>query len=132
VIRAALANSYDALGKTKEADEARTKAETTYVQLIADAEKENQRVALAHCGLAALYLISDREARANYDKCAVFNIAQSRTEVDVPYVVGMRRADAIIVLAEAGLEPEVSKDVTVVKSQEPIGTAKPGAKITLN
>jgi tetratricopeptide (TPR) repeat protein len=131
--RASLANSYAALGKAKESEEARSNAEKTYIQLIADAEKEHQKVALAHCGLAALYLISERpEARENYDKCAAFNIAQSRIEVDVPYVVGLRRADAITVLAEAGLEPEVSKDLQVVSSQEPTGLAKPDTKIKLN
>ena len=132
--RGALANTYAAMGRSKESEDFYKRAEETYQNAIQDAAKEQQNFAAAYCGLGSLYLIQGKpEAADNYSKCAAFNIAALVTDVTVPNVVGLHRATAIHVLAEAGLEPEIVVDGDVVETQEPVAGAvvKTGTKIKI-
>jgi hypothetical protein len=108
-------------------------AEKTFKASIAEAERQNQKFAQSYCGLASLYLIlGDDKARENYDKCVAYNIAALVTETDVPKVIGLRRPNAIQLLAEAGLEPEFVNNGETVENQEPLtGKIKIGTKVKL-
>jgi tetratricopeptide (TPR) repeat protein len=115
--RAALANTYAAMGKTRESFTSYDLAETTYNQAIT----EDSGFANAYCGLASLLLIRGNpvDAAANYEKCVTYSTQALVTEVEVPDVVGLRRATAIQTLAEAGLIPEIVTDGESVGSQDP-------------
>ncbi len=132
--RAALANTYAAMGKPEQSEEFYNRAEETYRAAIQDADKEKQNFAAPYCGLASLYLILGKpETADNYAKCTAFNIAALVADVTVPNVVNLRRATAIHVLAEAGLEPDITVDGEAVESQEPAAASvvKIGTKIKL-
>jgi tetratricopeptide (TPR) repeat protein len=114
--RAALANTYAAMGKSDASIEYYTKAEDTYNNAL----KEDNTLAAAYCGLASIHLIQGKpDVDENYRKCVAFNVSALVTDVDVPYVVGLRRAAAIQTLAEVGLEPEIVADGETVESQYP-------------
>jgi tetratricopeptide (TPR) repeat protein len=115
--RAALANTYAAMGKTAESFTFYDRAEATYNQAIT----EDPAFANAYCGLASLHLIrgNQAEAAANYGKCVTYSAQALVSEVAVPDVTGMRRAAAIQTLAEAGLVPDIVTDGETVGSQVP-------------
>jgi tetratricopeptide (TPR) repeat protein len=115
--RAALATTYSAMGKTAESFTFYDRAEATYNQAIT----EDAGFANAYCGLASLHLIRGNpvDAAANYGKCVTYSTQALVTEVEVPDVVGLRRAAAIQTLAEAGLIPDIVTEGETVGSQEP-------------
>jgi len=131
--QAALADAYAAMGQSVKSFETYQKAENTYKASIAEAERQNQKFAQSYCGLASMYLIlGDNKARENYDKCVAYNIAALVTEAEVPKVLSLRRPNAIQLLAEAGLEPEIVTDGETVVAQEPLmGKIKIGTKVKL-
>lgn len=131
--QAALADAYAGMGDRTNSFDAYKDAEKTYLASIAEAERQNQKFAQAYCGLASLYLIlGDDKARDNYDKCVAYNIAALVTETDVPTVKGLRRPNAIQLLAEAGLEPDFVNNGETVENQEPLtGRIKIGTKVKL-
>jgi len=115
--RAALANTYAAMGKTAESFTFYDRAEATYNQAIT----EDPAFANAYCGLASLHLIrgNQAEAAANYGKCVTYSAQALVSEVAVPDVTSMRRAAAIQTLAEAGLVPDIVTEGETVGSQVP-------------
>jgi tetratricopeptide (TPR) repeat protein len=131
--QAALADAYAGMGDRAKSFEAYKDAEKTYLASIAEAERQNQKFAQSYCGLASLYLIlGDDKARENYDKCISYNIAALVRETDVPTVKGLRRPNAIQLLAEAGLEPDFVNNGETVAEQEPLtGKIKIGTKVKL-
>lgn len=132
--RAALADAYAAMGDRVKSFDMYQRAEVTYNASIAEAERQNQQFAQSYCGLASMYLIlgDNDKARANYDKCVAYNIAALVTEAEVPKVLGLRRPNAIQLLAEAGLEPEIVTDGETVIDQQPLtGKIKIGTKVKL-
>jgi tetratricopeptide (TPR) repeat protein len=131
--RAALADAYAAMGDRGKSFWMYERAENTYKASIAEAERQNQKFAQSYCGLASMYLIlGDNKARENYDKCVAYNIAALVTEAEVPKVLGLRRPNAIQLLAEAGLEPEIVTDGETVINQQPLtGKIKIGTKVKL-
>jgi tetratricopeptide (TPR) repeat protein len=130
---AALADADAAMGNSADSFQDYGSAERTFKASIAEAERQNQKFAQSYCGLASLYLIlGDDKARDNYDKCVAYNILALVKETDVPNVVGLRRPNAIQVLAEAGLEPEFVTNGEKVVNQEPLtGRIKIGTKVKL-
>lgn len=131
--QSALADAYAGMGDRAKSFDVYQDAEKTYMASIAEAERQNQKFAQSYCGLASLYLIlGDDKARENYDKCVSYNIAALVTETEVPKVVGLRRPNAIQLLAEAGLEPEIVNNGETVANQEPSsGKIKIGTKVKL-
>lgn len=131
--RAALADAYAAMGDSTRSFETYKRAEETYKASIAEAERQGQKFAQSYCGLASMYLIlGDDKARENYDKCVAYNIAAFVTEAEVPKVLGLRRPNAIQLLAEAGLEPEIVTEGETVATQQPLtGKIKIGTKVKL-
>ena len=130
---AALADAHAAMGNSADSFRIYGLAEKTYKASIAEAERQNQKFAQSYCGLASLYLIlGDDKARENYDKCVAYNIAALVTETEVPKVLSLRRPNAIQLLAEAGLEPEIVNNGETVENQEPLmGKIKIGTKVKL-
>jgi tetratricopeptide (TPR) repeat protein len=120
--RAALANTYVAMGKPQDATMYYARAEETYGEAIRD----DGTFAAAYCGLASLNLILGKpEVAENYRKCVTFNPSALVGEVEVPHLIGLRRAAAIQTLAEVGLQPEIVTDGETVESQDPATGEQP-------